>query len=205
MTMTFYTNPQSRGQIPHWMLEEVGEPYDTRVVGYGDVAGDAHRLVNPMGKIPVLVDNGRVVTECAAIVAYLAAKYPGKALGPREDELADYYRWLFFAAGPVEQAVTARSMGWTIDDPARGRMLGFGDFDRPLNVLAEHLSEREWVCGDRFTAADVFVGSHVDWGLQFGTFPALPAFLHYQDRLQQRPAYQRTKAINAALMGETQG
>jgi len=198
----YYTNPQSRGQIAHWMLEETGEPYETKVVGYDELGDPAFRLVNPMGKIPVLVDGGHVVTECAAIVAYLAHRYPEKDLGPRPEEAADYFRWLFFTAGPVEQAVVSKAMGWTIDDPGRQRMLGFGDFERPLTVLAQHLSERDWVCGQRFTAADVYVGSQVDWGLQFGTFPPLPPFERYAERLRARPAYQRTKAINAALMDQ---
>lgn len=199
MSLTFYTNPQSRGQIVHWMLEELGEPYETRVVGYYELQEPAYRQINPMAKIPSLTDGGKVVTECAAIIAYLAARFPEKGLGPREDELADYYRWLFFTSGPVEQAITTKAMGWTIE-PGRERTLGFGDFDRPLTTLAQHLSDREWVCGARFTAADVYVGSQVDWGLQFGTVAPLPPFERYAERLRARPAYQRTKAINAALM-----
>ncbi|HUQ13258.1 MAG TPA: glutathione S-transferase family protein [Novosphingobium sp.] len=198
--LTYYTNPQSRGQIPHWMLEEVGQPYATEVVAYDKIGDAAYRAVNPMAKVPALVDDGKVVTECAAIVAYLAERFLEAGLAPTPDERADYYRWLFFTAGPLEQAVISKAMGWTIDDPARGRMLGFGDFERPLNVLSEHLAGRDYVCGARFTAADVYVGSQVDWGLQFGTFPATRAFTAYAERLRERPAYKRCKAINAELM-----
>lgn len=198
--LTLYTNPHSRGQIAHWMLEEVGEPYETRLMTYDSLHDPAYRLINPMAKLPTLVDKGQVVTECAAIVAYLAARFPAAGLGPRADELADYHRWLFFAAGPLEHAVTSKAMGWTIDDPARGRMLGFGDFERPFSALAEHLHERPYACGERFTAADVYLGSQVDWGLQFGSFPPLPVFVDYAGRLRERSAYQRMKAINAALV-----
>ena len=96
--------------------------------------------------------------------------------------------------------MTSKAMGWTIDDPGRSRMLGFGDFERPFTVLAGHLADRPFVCGERFTAADVYVGSQVDWGIQFGTFPALPEFTAYAERVRQRPAYTRTKQLNAALM-----
>jgi glutathione S-transferase len=200
--LTFYTNPQSRGRIAHWMLEEVAEPYETRVVDYGALGDPDYAAVNPMAKIPALVDDGRVVTEAAAIVAYLADRFPAAGLGPTESERADYFRWLFFAAGPLEQAVVSKAMGWTIDDPGRQRMLGFGDFARPLTVLAAHLGGRPFVCGERFTAADVYVGSQVDWGLQFGTFPAEPAFTAYAERLRQRAAYTRTQELNAALLAQ---
>ena len=196
--LTYYTNPQSRGQIAHWMLEEVGEPYETRVVSYDDVGGEQYRRVNPMGKIPALVDDGQVVTECAAIVAYLADRFADAGLAPRAAERADYHRWLFFAAGPVEQAVVSKAVGWTIP-PGRERMLGFGDFERPLAVLSAHLAARDYVCGARFTAADVYVGSQVDWGLQFGSIASTAPFESYAARLRERPAYRRTKQLNADL------
>ena len=198
--LTFYTNPRSRGQIAHWMLEEVGQPYETKVIDYDALRDPGYLAINPMGKVPALVDSGRVVTECAAIVAYLAERFPDAGLAPTPEERADYHRWLFFTAGPVEQAITSQAMGWTIDDPSRGRMLGFGDFERPLTVLGNHLEARDYVCGARFTAADVYVGSQVDWGLQFGTVAPTPAFTAYAERLRARGAYQRTKEINLALM-----
>ncbi|MET0251924.1 MAG: glutathione S-transferase family protein [Novosphingobium sp.] len=198
--LTFYTNPQSRGQIAHWMLEEVGQPYETVVIEYAHNREPSYLAINPMGKVPALAEDGHVVTEAAAIIAWLAQRFPDAGLLPNADEAADYYRWLFFAAGPIEQATSAKAMGWTIDDPARGRMLGFGDFARPYTVLAQHLANRDYVCGDRFTAADVYVGSQIDWGLQFGSIPAEPAFTAYAERLRGRPAYKRTKELNAALM-----
>lgn len=197
----FYTNPMSRGQIVRWMLEEVGEPYDTTVVDYAVMHDADYRRVNPMMKVPAIVHDGQTITECAGIIAYLADVYAAKGLGPQPAEKADYYRWLFFAAGPVEQAVTNHANGW---DPApeRGRMFGYGDFDRTMETLSAHLSGRDYVCGSRFTAADVYVGSQVIWGVEFGTMPKLDPFVAYAGRLSQREAYQRGKQIDGALIAE---
>ncbi|MEZ5710122.1 MAG: glutathione S-transferase family protein [Blastomonas sp.] len=201
----FYTNPMSRGQIARWALEESGAPYDQILLEYGTSMKDADYLaINPMGKVPAIVDKGHVVTECAAICAYLADAFPDAGLAPHADERADYYRWLFFAAGPIEAAVTSRALGWTFDNPQREMMAGFGNFDRPLEVLAGVLAARDYICGARFTMADVYVGSQVDWGLQFGTFPDRKEFQDYAARIRQREAYQRSKAIDGALIAEAE-
>ena len=199
--LIFYTNPMSRGQIVRWMLEELGKPYETRVIDYSVMHDDDYGRVNPMRKVPAIVHGGQVVTECAAIIAYLADVYAAKGLGPRDDEKAAYYRWLFFAAGPVEQAVTNHANGW---DPSeeRRRMFGYGSFDDTLATLAGHLEANDYVCGERFTAADVYVGSQVMWGTQFGTMTALPPFLRYKERLEKRDAYGRGKDIDNALIAE---
>jgi len=200
----FYTNPMSRGQIVRWMLEEVGQPYDTELLDYGSTmkAGD-YAKVNPMMKVPAIVHRGHVVTECAAIIAYLADAFPEAGLAPRDDEKADYYRWMFFAAGPIEQAVTNKSAGF---EPSveKGRMLGYGSFDLAVNTLADHLASNDYVCGDRFTAADVYVGSQVLWGTQFKTLPSLQPFLEYGARLSSRDAYKRGKEIDGKLIAEMQ-
>jgi glutathione S-transferase len=152
--LVFYTNPQSRGRIIRWMLEEVGRPYETEIIPYDQIKSDRYLAVNPMGKVPAIRHRGHVVTECAAICAYLADVFPQANLGPSAEEKADYYRWLFYAAGPVEQAFTNRAQGWEV--PAdKERMFGYGNYDRVVAVLDELLSLRDYVCGDRFTAADV--------------------------------------------------
>jgi glutathione S-transferase len=199
----FYTNPMSRGQIVRWMLEEVGQPYDQHVLGYDVMHGDAYRAINPMMKVPAIVHRRQTVTECAAIIAYLAEAYPEAELAPRDDEKAAYYRWLFFAAGPIEQAVTNKANGFE-PTPEKGRMFGYGSYDLAVNTLADHLAANAYVCGDRFTAADVYVGSQVLWGTQFGTLPSLQPFLDYGARLSQREAYQRGKAIDGKLIAEMQ-
>jgi glutathione S-transferase len=186
------------------MLEEVGQPYDTEIMDFAStMKGDAYRAINPMMKVPAIVHRGQLVTEGAAIIAYLADVFPDVGLGPRDEEKADYYRWMFFAAGPIEQAVTNKAAGFE-PTPERGRMFGYGRFDLAVNTLADHLANRPFVCGDRFTAADVYVGSQVLWGTQFGTMPSLPPFLAYGERLSVREAYQRGKDIDGRLMAEMQ-
>ena len=199
--LIFYTNPQSRGRIVRWMLEEVGQPYDTEIIAYDQLKSDGYLAVNPMGKVPAIKHRGHVITECAAICAYLADVFPGAGLGPRENEKADYYRWLFYAAGPVEAAVSNQAMGWHVP-PERERMFGYGNFEKVVAVLDEFLSLREYVCGDRFTAADVYVGSQVMFPMQFEMLPKLEAFTRYRDRLQARPAYQRANEIDEKIIAE---
>ena len=201
--LIFYTNPMSRGQIVRWMLEEVGEPYETKIVDYAAMHDDAYRAVNPMMKVPAIVHDGKVVTECAGIIAYLADVFPNAGLAPRREEKADYYRWLFFAAGPIEQALTSKTMGFE-PTAEQSRSVGFGDVGRTVKTLADHLADRDYLCGSRFTAADVYVGSHVMWGMQFGTLPSLDSFVAYGERLSARDAYQRGKAEDMRLIAEMQ-
>lgn len=188
--LIFYTNPQSRGRIVRWMLEEVGQPYDTEVIAYDQLKSESYLAINPMGKVPAIRHRGHVVTECAAICAYLADTFPDAGLAPRDDERADYYRWLFYAAGPVEQALTNHYAKW---DPApeQARMFGYGSYDKVVSVLDELFRLRDYVCGERFTAADVYVGSAIMWGTQFGNLPQRDSFTRYSDRLKAREAFQR--------------
>lgn len=202
--LIFYTNPMSRGQIVRWMLEELGEPYEQRLLDYGTTMKDAAYLaVNPMGKVPAIVHDGRTVTECAAICAYLADAFPDAKLAPPPAARADYYRWLFFTAGPVEQAITAKYFGLEPTGEQQ-RMAGFGSLEMALDALESAVAGKRFVAGDSFTAADVYVGSQIDWGLQFGTIPARPAFEAYVAPLRERAAYQRAKAIDNALIAEVQ-
>ena len=191
--LIFYTNPQSRGRIVRWMLEEVGEPYETEIVSYDRMKDADYLAVNPMGKVPAIKHNGRIVTECAAICAYLADVFPDAGLAPRDEEKADYYRWLFYAAGPLEQAVTNHHAGWD-PQPEQGRMFGYGSYDKVIAVLDELFSLRDHVCGDRFTAADVYVGSAILWGTQFGTIPNRDSFDRYKQRLTGREGFKRAWA-----------
>jgi glutathione S-transferase len=199
--LIFYTNPQSRGRIVRWMLEEVGAPYETEVVAYDQMKSERYLAVHPLGKVPAIKHKDHVVTECAAICAYLADQFPQAGLGPRDDEKADYYRWFFYAAGPLEAAVSNQAMGWQV--PAeRERMFGYGNFERAIAVLDELFSLRDYVCGDRFTAADVYVGSQIMFPMQFGMLPEKDSFSRYRDRLQARDAYKRANAIDERLIDE---
>jgi glutathione S-transferase len=201
--LIFYTNPQSRGRIVRWMLEEAGAPYDTEIVSYEQMKSAAYLALNPMGKVPAIKHRDHVVTECAAICAYLADAFPGAGLAPRDDEKADYYRWLFFAAGPVEQAVTNQAMGFS-HPPDKNRMFGYGTFETVVAVLDELLSRRDYVCGDRFTAADVYLGSQVMFPMQFGMLPEKDSFVRYRDRLTAREAYQRANRLDDEAQAQAQ-
>lgn len=202
--LIFYTNPMSRGQIARWMLEEVGAPYEPRILDYGTTMKDAEYLaVNPMGKVPAVVHDGKVVTECAAICAYLADAFPEAGLAPDVADRADYYRWLFFTSGPVEQAITAKHFG-VEPDADQQRMAGFGSLPAALDALESAVAGKAFVAGNRFSAADVYVGSQIDWGLQFGTIPSRPAFEAYVAPLRERPAYKRAKEIDNGLIAEMQ-
>jgi glutathione S-transferase len=198
--LTLYTNPMSRGRIARWMLEEVGAGYDVVLLDYAStMKAEPYLSVNPMAKVPAIVHRGRTVTECAAICAYLAEAFPDAGLAPQEDERADYYRWLFFAAGPVEAAVTNRSLGVAPTDQQQ-RMAGYGTYDRMVDVLDQAVSAHWYIAGDRFTAADVYVGSQVIWGAQFGSLPKRDAFDAYIARLTGREAYRRAAALDDAAM-----
>ncbi|HEY8604614.1 glutathione S-transferase family protein [Tsuneonella suprasediminis] len=202
---TFYTNPLSRGQIARWALHEANADYDTVFVEWQDKSEEFLKI-NPMGKVPTIVHHhgghDHVVTEAAAICHYLAeTAAPG--LLPTVEEKANYFRWLFFSAGPLEQAITNRSFGLEAA-PERSIMLGYGTFDLAINTLEGMLATREYVCGNRFTMADVYVGSHVDWGMAFGSMPSRPAFEAYAERLRTREAYKASKAIDNALGEEMQ-
>jgi len=198
--LEFYTNPMSRGQIVRWMLEDVGEPYQTHILDFATgLKADDYLAVNPMGKVPAIRHGDAIVTECAAIITYLADVFPAAGLGPRVGEKADYYRWMFYAAGPVEQAVTNQAMGF-VPTPEQGRMAGYGSYDQVIDVLDHLLGERDFACGDRFTACDVYLGSQVMWGIGFGTLPKRAPFAAYAARLGTRDAYRRAKQIDADLI-----
>ena len=202
MTLTFYTNPMSRGQIARWALHEADAEYDQVVLEYGTtMKNDDYLAINPMGKVPAIVHNGKTVTECAAICAYLADAFPDAGLAPTDDERADYYRWMFFTAGPVETATTNQMLNITPTEEQE-KSVGYGNYDRVMDVLDQALAERKYICGDRFTMADVCVGSQVDFGLQFKSFPERDSFKAYAERLRERSAYKTAKAVDMALMPE---
>jgi glutathione S-transferase len=199
--LIFYTNPQSRGRIVRWMLEEVGQPYRTELLDYGTtMKAPAYLAVNPMGKVPALRHGDTVVTEGAAICAYLADAFPGAGLAPPAgDRLrGPYYRWLFFVAGPLEAAASNHALGVVVPD-GRERMMGYGTYAEVLNTLEGAVSRGDHLVGDRFTAADVYVGSHIGFGLQFGTIEKRAAFERYVARLSARPAFQRAQKIDDDL------
>lgn len=198
--LTFYTNAMSRGRIVHWMLEEVGAPYRTVYVQYGpEMKSPDYLAINPMGKVPSLRHHDTVVTECGAICAYLADSFPEAELAPPPGARGAYYRWMFFAAGPVEAATTNKALGVEVP-PDRSRFVGYGSLALVVDTLEAALATGPYLCGDQFTAADVYAGSQIVWGLQFGTLESRPALVDYAARITARPAHGRAKALDDAAM-----
>ncbi|MEM1132320.1 MAG: glutathione S-transferase family protein [Pseudomonadota bacterium] len=207
--LDFYTNPMSRGQIARWALHEAGAEYQQHLMSYdvadeNSIKSEAYLAINPMGKLPAVVDDGKVITECAAICAYLAERFPDAGLAPQDDgERADYYRWFFYASGPLETAITNKAMGFA-PSAEQTRMAGYGNFEMVMDVLDGFLSAHDYVCGARFTMADVYLGSQVDWGMSFGTMEKRDSFMAYAERLRQREAYKAAKAIDGELIAKQQ-
>lgn len=200
--LVLYTNPQSRGRIARWMLEEIGAPYGVEVLDYAStMKAPAYLSINPMGKVPALRHGDAVVTETAAICTYLADAFPRAGLAPPPgDRLrAPYYRWLFFTAGPVEAAVSNKALGVVVPQE-RERMIGYGRIDHVMSTLEAAVSRSDYLVGDRFSAADLYVGSHLGFGMMFGTIEKRPAFERYWQRLSARPASMRAKELDDAAM-----
>jgi glutathione S-transferase len=200
----FYTNPMSRGQTARWMLEEIGQPYDTEILTYdGSMKAASYLAINPMGKVPAIAHQGRVVTEVAAICCYLADAFPEAGLAPDPRDRADYYRWIFFTSGPVEAAFSNRAVGWE-PDTERQRMFGYGSYDRAMSTLEKALIGKDYLAAGRFTAADLFVGAMVNFMLTFKLLEAKPVFTDYAARVTGRDAYRRAQEIDNKLIAEAQ-
>ena len=206
---TFYTVAMSRGQISRWALHEADADYDHVMMDW-DSRPESYKAINPMNKVPALVHHhaeegggfhDHVITEAAAINHYLAETHPDKGLLPNSHEMSSYFRWLFFAAGPLEQAVVARAMGWEVP-PEKTTMAGFGSLELALEAVEGWLKVNDFAAGSRFTMADTYLGSQFVWGLRFGSIPETPAFKAYVERITQRPAYGAANAIDAKLIAE---
>lgn len=205
--LVFYTNPMSRGRIVRWMLEEVGQPYETVILPWesGAAKAPAYLAINPMGKVPALTHRGVVVTECAAICAYLADAFPQAGLAPPPGSMrrAPYYRWLFFGAGPIEQITTLQALRVEVAEGQRG-MVGSGTAAEVMNALEGALTGRDYLDGEAFTAADLYIAAHLGWGMGFGTIEKRPVFEDYVARLNARPAAQRAVKIDDDLIAAAQ-
>lgn len=202
--LVLYTNPQSRGRIARWMLEEIGQPYRVEVLDYtSSMKAPSYLAINPMGKVPALRHGDVVVTETAAICTYLADAFPAARLAPPPAHKlrAPYYRWLFFTAGPVEYAVSNKALGFVVP-PDRERMIGYGNIAQVMSVLEAALSHADYLAGDTFTAADLVVGSQLGFGMMFGTIEKRPAFERYWQRVSSRPACLRARELDDAKAAE---
>ncbi len=204
--LVLYTNPMSRGRIARWMMEEISQPYEVVLLDYATtLKAPAYLAINPMGKIPALTHGDVVVTECAAICAYLADAFPQAGLAPPPGQArAAYYRWLFFAAGPVEAAVTNKQLGFELA-PGKDRTAGYGSLAAVLNALEQAVTSSPYLAGEAFTAADVYAGSQIGFGLRFGTIDKRPEFVQYWERISSRPAAIRAAAMDDALLAKPEG
>ena len=202
--LTFYTNPMSRGRIARWMLEEVGVDYDTVIVDLRRKIDDAHFLsLNPMGKVPVVVHRGVVVSEAAAICAYLADAFPAAGLAPPQEERGAYYRWLFFGAGCLDPAAINRGLGVSVSAEQEG-MVGYRSLTATLDALEWRLGDVPYLAGDAFTAADVYVGQQLTWGTEMQVVRNRPVLEGYVARLKERPANRRATRIDSDLAARAQ-
>jgi glutathione S-transferase len=199
--LTLYHASPSRSSIVLWMLEELGEPYDIHLLSLskGDNRKPEYLAVNPMGKVPALRHGDTVITEGAAICAYLADEFPRAKLNvpigtPRR---GIYLKWLFFGPGCLEPAVTDRAAPRK-EEPRRA-MLGYGDFDTTMNVVAKAVEKGPWLMGEQFTAADVVIGANIRWGMIFKMVPERQEFTDYAARIAARPAAQRADAKDKEL------
>jgi glutathione S-transferase len=202
--LVLYTHPMSRGRIARWMLEEVGQPYGTEILEFaGSMKTQDYLAINPMGKVPTLRHGETIVTEAAAICAYLADVFPEAGLAPPPGSRlrGPYYRWLFFAAGPIEAANTNKTLGVVVPIERAG-MVGYGSQERTLAAVEDQLKRSEYIAGDRFTAADVYVGSHIGFGMMFGAIDKRPAFERYWALVGMRPAALRSREIDDKLVAE---
>jgi len=201
--LTLYHAAPSRSSIVRWMLEELGEPYDLHLMTLlkGEQRKADYLKINPMGKVPALKHGDAIVTEAAAICTYLADEFPDAGLNvPVGDpQRGPYLEWLFFAPGCIEPAITDRASPRK-EAPHRGR-LGYGDFDLVMEVTAKALAPGPYLLGEHFTAADVVLGSTLRWGMMTKMMPERPEFVAYVERLTQRPAMQRTIALDQELIG----
>lgn len=202
--LTLYTHPYSRGRVARWMLEELGVDYDVEVKEYGgSIKAPEYLAINPMGKVPAIKHGKVVVTEVAAICAYLADQFPQKGLAPAPQSPArgSYYRWMLFIAGPLEIATTAKTYNWVID-ANNAPVVGCGFPADTENTLALALQNGPYICGDHFTAVDVLAASYIGWQLMQKTLSERPVFREYFERLSARPAARRANELDDALMAE---
>lgn len=196
--LVLYTNPQSRGRMAHWMMEEIGLPYETVWLDFKtSMKSPEYLAINPMGKVPAMKHNEVVVTETPAICAYLADAFPEKNLAPSPGSpaRAAYYRWMFFAAGPLEMAVTGKMFNWQVPE-GKNISAGFGSYADTMAALEKAVESGPYLCGEQFTAADVYFGSAVGWGMMFGSVEKRPVLEAYFGRLAARPAFQNAQRIN---------
>jgi glutathione S-transferase len=202
--IVFYTNPQSRGAMTHWMLEEVGCPYRMQVLAFGpEMKTPAYLAINPMGKVPAIKHGDTVVTETGAILSYLADRFPESKLAPPPAQRGAYYRWLFFVAGCCEPALGNKSVGWNPDTPELKVRFGYGSYEQVIDTIAKAVEGRRYIAGNQFTAADLYLASFLHWGMMFNVIEKRPVFEAYVEPHLERSAYKRSEEQAAKLVAKS--
>ncbi len=201
--LVLYTHPMSRGRTARWILEEIGQPYRAELLDFAAMQSATYLAINPMGKVPALRHGEVIVTETAAICAYLADTFLQAGLAPAVNDplRGAYYRWLFFAAGPLEQAATDRMLGVNVPTD-REAAVGYGNLDRVLDTLELRLSHTDYIVGPDFTAADLYVGAQLSALMHFEVIERREIFTAYENRIMERPAAVRAKHIDDVLLAE---
>ena len=195
-TITFYHNPMSRGRMVHWMLEEVGAPYEVKLVDFskGEHKAPAFTALNPMGKLPTIVHKGVVITEVGAIITYLADAFPAAGLSPavNDPKRGVFLRWMFFGSGCVDPALIDKM--FSRPAPERPGAIGYGSFDDTINAITGAIEPGPYLLGDTFSAADLYISAQLGWGAFMKTFQPSPTVGAYVERCRNRPAMQRMMA-----------
>ncbi|MCY4127959.1 MAG: glutathione S-transferase family protein [Gammaproteobacteria bacterium] len=202
--LILFTHPMSRGRIARWMLEEVGQPYDTEILEFGTtIKSPEYQRINPMGKVPAIKHGDVVVTEAAAICAYMADAFPEAGLAPAPADRGSYYRWLLFTAGPLEQSCVTVALGFEVPEDGEG-LVGYGTHGRMLETLEGMLSTQEYAAGDQFSAADVYLAAQLQWNMMMTVIDERDAFVDYSRRMHARAACQRAEEIDNELAAKLQ-
>ena len=200
--LIFYTHPMSRGRTVRWLLEEIGQPYRTELLEYGTTMKAPEFLaINPMGKVPALRHGETVITETAAICAYLADAFPEAGLAPSLDDpkRGSYYRWLFFASGPLEAGMINQAMGIKATEE-QNKMVGYGNVDDMLSIIETTLSKNKYLLGNNFSVADIYIGAFIGWAMHTGMITQREVFTRYYEQLQSRPAAIQASQIDDGLL-----
>jgi glutathione S-transferase len=197
--MQLYWAPKSRSLRIVWLLEEIGCPYERVLVDIrsGPQANPAFLKLNPMGKVPVLVDGEAVVSESGAIATYLGDRFPDAGLAPpvSDPRRGAYLKWLFFSGNCIEASFVEKFANLKLPYSAAG----WGSFDRVVDVLEQAVSHGPWLLGDQFTVADVMIGADLNFGMNtFKLIEPKSALTAYVDRCLARSAFQRALAVDAA-------
>lgn len=202
--LTLYTHPMSRGRIARWMMEEVGQPYETEILEFAStIKSPEYKRINPMAKVPAIKHGKVIVTEAAAICAYMADAFPEAGLAPDPANRGSYYRWLLFTAGPLEQSCVTTALGFEVPEEQEG-LVGYGSHGRMLDTLEGMLSTQEYAAGDRFSAVDVYLAAQLQWNMTMTVIEERPVFVDYSRRMHDRPACARAEEIDNELAAKLQ-